>query len=208
MIRRPPRSTLFPYTTLFRSIFADHALNARSNTRHTHGTGPTSGSPSTNSALGGFIIEGCSGTAFNIRTDKQFHCLCLSFYKNFNCIFSKDSKRAGSWHLVMKRLLCHVIAIMTLLLMDHRILPSFRVPLRFLGIVQMAIYKMIVTCLILLRSLRLTALHTLRTAGVELIQRNNLWRFFHPLREKSVTRNAAGRQAKRRKTNKRVLGFR
>lgn len=33
-------------------IFADHALNARSSTRHTHGTGPTSGSPSTNSALG------------------------------------------------------------------------------------------------------------------------------------------------------------
>ena len=33
-------------------IFADHALNARSNTLHTHGTGPTSGSPSTNSALG------------------------------------------------------------------------------------------------------------------------------------------------------------
>src|SRR2546430_4392295 len=26
MIRRPPRSTLFPYTTLFRSIFNDHAL--------------------------------------------------------------------------------------------------------------------------------------------------------------------------------------
>src|SRR3712207_8356800 len=24
MIRRPPRSTLFPYTTLFRSIFVDH----------------------------------------------------------------------------------------------------------------------------------------------------------------------------------------
>ena len=33
-------------------IFADHALNARSNTRHTHGTDPTAGSPSTNSALG------------------------------------------------------------------------------------------------------------------------------------------------------------
>src|SRR2546430_11619441 len=28
MIRRPPRSTLFPYTTLFRSIFtADHAIS-------------------------------------------------------------------------------------------------------------------------------------------------------------------------------------
>src|SRR2546430_12665589 len=24
MIRRPPRSTLFPYTTLFRSVFAEH----------------------------------------------------------------------------------------------------------------------------------------------------------------------------------------
>ena len=32
--------------------FADHALNTRSNTLHTHGTDPTSGSPSTNSALG------------------------------------------------------------------------------------------------------------------------------------------------------------
>src|SRR2546426_2592273 len=26
MIRRPPRSTLFPYTTLFRSAWADHGL--------------------------------------------------------------------------------------------------------------------------------------------------------------------------------------
>src|SRR5687768_17980049 len=26
MIRRPPRSTLFPYTTLFRSVRSDHAL--------------------------------------------------------------------------------------------------------------------------------------------------------------------------------------
>src|SRR5256885_17260149 len=26
MIRRPPRSTLFPYTTLFRSVLADHDL--------------------------------------------------------------------------------------------------------------------------------------------------------------------------------------
>src|SRR3712207_6117629 len=28
MIRRPPRSTLFPYTTLFRSVFADADLDA------------------------------------------------------------------------------------------------------------------------------------------------------------------------------------
>src|SRR6267378_5438068 len=29
MIRRPPRSTLFPYTTLFRSRLSDHGLGAR-----------------------------------------------------------------------------------------------------------------------------------------------------------------------------------
>src|SRR2546429_5389974 len=27
MIRRPPRSTLFPYTTLFRSVFAQQVVN-------------------------------------------------------------------------------------------------------------------------------------------------------------------------------------
>src|SRR5437868_12163585 len=30
MIRRPPRSTLFPYTTLFRSVFADCDVVSRS----------------------------------------------------------------------------------------------------------------------------------------------------------------------------------
>src|SRR3712207_7239078 len=34
MIRRPPRSTLFPYTTLFRSNAAAHAIR-----NHTHATG-------------------------------------------------------------------------------------------------------------------------------------------------------------------------
>src|SRR5258708_31926539 len=38
MIRRPPRSTLFPYTTLFRSIRVRNirALNGRFNTSITH----------------------------------------------------------------------------------------------------------------------------------------------------------------------------
>src|SRR5258708_10718394 len=41
MIRRPPRSTLFPYTTLFRSV------------RRTNGVPPRSGGGSVNRALGG-----------------------------------------------------------------------------------------------------------------------------------------------------------
>src|SRR2546430_10049239 len=41
MIRRPPRSTLFPYTTLFRSHVDDHVLEEASaelggDTRHVH----------------------------------------------------------------------------------------------------------------------------------------------------------------------------
>src|SRR2546422_4884351 len=34
MIRRPPRSTLFPYTTLFRSRVAEHEPRARRETHH------------------------------------------------------------------------------------------------------------------------------------------------------------------------------
>src|SRR2546430_13718879 len=37
MIRRPPRSTLFPYTTLFRSVFDDcHFLRRRFSRAHLH----------------------------------------------------------------------------------------------------------------------------------------------------------------------------
>src|SRR3712207_7212101 len=34
MIRRPPRSTLFPYTTLFRSVRDDEALRSRGRVEH------------------------------------------------------------------------------------------------------------------------------------------------------------------------------
>src|SRR2546427_5423523 len=41
MIRRPPRSTLFPYTTLFRSPPSARAAGARAGGRHSAGsTGP------------------------------------------------------------------------------------------------------------------------------------------------------------------------
>src|SRR2546427_8624968 len=34
MIRRPPRSTLFPYTTLFRSVLTDAGLKSRARQQH------------------------------------------------------------------------------------------------------------------------------------------------------------------------------
>src|SRR5258708_23250189 len=36
MIRRPPRSTLFPYTTLFRSLHACHGLDRSNHDRPNH----------------------------------------------------------------------------------------------------------------------------------------------------------------------------
>src|SRR5258708_8820211 len=42
MIRRPPRSTLFPYTTLFRSPFSFHA-NRASSSRSAGDFAPTAG---------------------------------------------------------------------------------------------------------------------------------------------------------------------
>src|SRR2546426_6985653 len=39
MIRRPPRSTLFPYTTLFRSLYLSYALHRRV---HGYGVGEPS----------------------------------------------------------------------------------------------------------------------------------------------------------------------
>src|SRR3712207_7142793 len=41
MIRRPPRSTLFPYTTLFRSVTANDAVSAPSGTVTLAGTDAT-----------------------------------------------------------------------------------------------------------------------------------------------------------------------
>src|SRR2546427_8329345 len=50
MIRRPPRSTLFPYTTLFRSVYVGYADSSHPNV--THFPTPWAGSPNV-------IFEGC-----------------------------------------------------------------------------------------------------------------------------------------------------
>src|SRR3712207_8667886 len=57
MIRRPPRSTLFPYTTLFRSVLgwaADEALLARAGARVTR-------------------LGGCCGLAGNWGVERGHH---------------------------------------------------------------------------------------------------------------------------------------
>src|SRR5437764_8298727 len=56
MMRRPPRSTLFPYTTLFRSILANMYLNAGVFTKEGAGTGGISAT--TYNSCSGITVSG------------------------------------------------------------------------------------------------------------------------------------------------------
>src|ERR1039457_2640739 len=62
MIRRPPRSTLFPYTTLFRSANGVHAVNLLSHQSGiaklaARGGGGLGGRHAARDVVGGFVFE-------------------------------------------------------------------------------------------------------------------------------------------------------
>src|SRR3712207_7419520 len=61
MIRRPPRSTLFPYTTLFRSVFSEFGRRVREN-----GTGDEAG---TDHGAGGLMMAMGSGVRGGFAAD-------------------------------------------------------------------------------------------------------------------------------------------
>src|SRR3989442_4451174 len=67
MIRRPPRSTLFPYTTLFRSVDVDYGASntgVYNNTIYNNGYGIYLGSGSTNATVRNNVVWQ-SGTAYS-----------------------------------------------------------------------------------------------------------------------------------------------
>src|SRR5256884_6746157 len=65
MIRRPPRSTLFPYTTLFRSVFSGrgHVLAAPRDPVEKQQMGRFLGSPVLDEAFGSAYLRFTDGTA-------------------------------------------------------------------------------------------------------------------------------------------------
>src|SRR3989442_6088480 len=102
MIRRPPRSTLFPYTTLFRSIVAqDHAAKAQIGL-HVKQLG-----------------DGDIGKLFHMQTDRKSTRLNSSHVRISYAVFCLDKKffiftwaicnrrkihsRQGPWALNLKR---------------------------------------------------------------------------------------------------------
>src|SRR5438552_10382388 len=80
MIRRPPRSTLFPYTTLFRSIRVRNirALNGRFNTSITHAYSIVIGSKHiTLNATGGIQGDVRSEERFSRNAETDLVCRLL-----------------------------------------------------------------------------------------------------------------------------------
>src|SRR3712207_9319067 len=92
MIRRPPRSTLFPYTTLFRSLSADLA-------HANHPNYPEHSDP-TNSPVfgGGVVVKTHAGKAY--ATDGQsssvFRDICDRNKIKNQMFYNRSDKRSGS----------------------------------------------------------------------------------------------------------------
>src|SRR2546429_6062793 len=77
MIRRPPRSTLFPYTTLFRSVSANHDIGAYINLLRRDGNITLVGAPEKPFAVSAFgLIMGrrsLSGTPIGDRKSTRLN---------------------------------------------------------------------------------------------------------------------------------------
>src|SRR3712207_8221664 len=83
MIRRPPRSTLFPYTTLFRSFFAREDLRVRT---HTYPCGYSYGRPDRH------LRTGAHGTV-PLRSEE--HTSELQSRQYLVCRLLLEKKRTG-----------------------------------------------------------------------------------------------------------------
>src|SRR2546430_10577460 len=75
MIRRPPRSTLFPYTTLFRSGVDDHRARDRAG-RDRRAPGPTRGLAEADQARGDHVLHGLRSEEHTSELQSQSNLVC------------------------------------------------------------------------------------------------------------------------------------
>src|SRR2546430_9381196 len=97
MIRRPPRSTLFPYTTLFRSYLLQHKDN------------PVDWYPWGEEA--GTAEESPAGTTVPPRTRSEEHTSELQSQSNLVCrLLLEKKKKTNHYHYNerMRRLQCYI----------------------------------------------------------------------------------------------------
>src|SRR2546430_13552587 len=93
MIRRPPRSTLFPYTTLFRSIDNSAATNS--------GYGPGAGS-----SMGGYDV-GNAAADLDANKDRKSTRLNSSHSQISYAVFCLKKKKREPRHRLLPRRLSH-----------------------------------------------------------------------------------------------------
>src|SRR2546427_6707762 len=86
MIRRPPRSTLFPYTTLFRSVSRNRAHPRCSKPR-------PSCCRSHQDACGGCAVSTCSPTTTRMPTRSEEHTSELQSQSNLVCRLLLEKKK-------------------------------------------------------------------------------------------------------------------
>src|SRR5438270_10247613 len=96
MIRRPPRSTLFPYTTLFRSCEAGDPLGPKS-----YHSDPANGKPSSCSRPRRIVIE-------SRRTRSEEHTSELQSQSNLVCrlLLEKKKKKRSRYMPALTTLAC------------------------------------------------------------------------------------------------------
>src|SRR5689334_24175265 len=101
MLRRPPRSTLFPYTTLFRSRVAGGGLPAREGARRRHlGDGAATGqgaarrrlaSPDRHQRRDGVLDEPARSEEHTSELQSQFHLVCRLLLEKKKQINQRDT---------------------------------------------------------------------------------------------------------------------
>src|SRR5438093_5717836 len=100
MPRRPPRSTLFPYTTLFRSIAAATSSLSESGFRKTRSRSPRSWSEPTTSASE--PVEPCRITgSCEIRSEE--HTSELQSLTNLVCRLLLEKKNKQKYRQIVER---------------------------------------------------------------------------------------------------------
>src|SRR2546430_10206503 len=95
MIRRPPRSTLFPYTTLFRSVHGHLPVTTRT-TRRVGQTRPSHHSPMRESLAGFFNHWRSEEHTSELQSQSNLVCRLLLEKKNRNR--DRKSTRLNSRH--------------------------------------------------------------------------------------------------------------
>src|SRR5256885_13249107 len=101
MIRRPPRSTLFPYTTLFRSDVGDHVFQRKLVGAHDHGARDVPRSEEHTSEL----QSPCNLVCRLLLEKKNCICSFTSIAVPRNCLSASHLFNRGSpnscWYLIV-----------------------------------------------------------------------------------------------------------